>query len=203
MALSMNSALYCWQRLGAHSPSQALSKSTPLLFYVRDKPKLSLNNRRIVLPDNGRQWKDWKQSSTFYSRNRIKTTKYTFHFFAQKYFGTDSQVKNSFNDHNLCFFFLVVLNWFPQVEVFHRAVVVLPLAMVMLATMIKDAVEDFRKYQYDKKISFIERIYDKNCSSDFTITASLTFQNTVSLEKALQNNFSTFKNTLFISLKSS
>lgn len=38
---------------------------------------------------------------------------------------------------------------------------VLPLAMVMLATMIKDAVEDFRKYQYDKKISFIERYTTK------------------------------------------
>lgn len=81
MALSVDSARYRWQRQAAPSPSQAPSESTPLLLSARAKPKLSLNTWRIVLPDNGRQWKDWKQASTFYSRNRIQTTKYTWFTF--------------------------------------------------------------------------------------------------------------------------
>lgn len=84
MALSVDSALYRWQRLGAESPSQPLSESTPLLFSVRDNPKLNLNKWRIVFPDNGRQWKDWKRASTFYSGNRIQTTKYTWFTFLPK-----------------------------------------------------------------------------------------------------------------------
>ncbi|OWK60308.1 putative phospholipid-transporting ATPase VB [Lonchura striata] len=62
---------------------------------------------------------------------------------------------------NLYFFFLVVLNWFPQVEAFHKEITVLPLVMVLLASMIKDAIEDYRKYQYDKTINFTKtRVYD-------------------------------------------
>ncbi|XP_069628451.1 phospholipid-transporting ATPase VB isoform X2 [Haliaeetus albicilla] len=157
MALSVDSALYRWQRLGAESPSQPLSESTPLLFSVRDNPKLNLNKWRIVFPDNGRQWKDWKRASTFYSGNRIQTTKYTWFTFLPK---------NLFEQFhrlgNLYFFFLVVLNWFPQVEVFHREITMLPLIVVLLASMIKDAIEDYRKYRFDKKINFSKtRVYDK------------------------------------------
>ncbi|XP_049685050.1 phospholipid-transporting ATPase VB [Accipiter gentilis] len=157
MALSVDSALYRWQRLGAESPSQPLSESTPLLFSVRDNPKLNLNKWRIVFPDNGRQWKDWKRASTFYSGNRIQTTKYTWFTFLPK---------NIFEQFhrlgNLYFFFLVVLNWFPQVEIFHREITTLPLIVVLLASMIKDAIEDYRKYRFDKKINFSKtRVYDK------------------------------------------
>ncbi|NXW44763.1 AT10B ATPase, partial [Nyctiprogne leucopyga] len=112
---------------------------------------------RIVFPNNGRQQKDWKQASTFYSGNRIQTTKYTwFTFLPQNLFE---------HFHRLCnlyFFFLVVLNWFPQVEVFHKEITMLPLIAVLLASMIKDAVEDYRKYQFDKMINFSKtRVYDK------------------------------------------
>ncbi|XP_063269745.1 phospholipid-transporting ATPase VB isoform X1 [Prinia subflava] len=157
MALSVDSALHRWQRRGAHSPPQALSESTPLLFSVRDKPKLSLNKWRIVLPDNGRQWKDWKQVSTFYSRNKIQTTKYTwFTFLPQNLLAQFHRLGY------LYFFFLVILNWFPQVEVFHRKITMLPLALVLLASMIKDAIEDYRKYQYDKTINFTKtKVYNK------------------------------------------
>ncbi|NWI45234.1 AT10B ATPase, partial [Picathartes gymnocephalus] len=115
------------------------------------------NKWRIVLPNNGRQWKDWKQASTFYSGNRIQTTKYTwFTFLPQNLFGQFHRLGN------LYYFFLVVLNLFPQVEAFHREVTVLPLVVVLLASMIKDAIEDYRKYQYDKTINFTKtRVYDK------------------------------------------
>ncbi|NWS37921.1 AT10B ATPase, partial [Probosciger aterrimus] len=112
---------------------------------------------RIVFPDNERRWKDWKQASPFYSGNRIQTTKYTWFTFLPK---------NLFEQFhrlgNLYFFFLAVLNWFPQVEVFHREITMLPLIVVLLASMIKDAVEDYRKYQFDKTINSSKtRVYDK------------------------------------------
>ncbi|XP_027499240.1 probable phospholipid-transporting ATPase VB isoform X2 [Corapipo altera] len=155
MAFSVDSAWYRWQRLGA--PSQAPSESTPLLLPGRDKPKLSLNKWRVIFPGSGRQWKDWKQASTFYSGNEIQTTKYTwFTFVPQNLFEQFHRLGN------LCFFFLVVLIWFPQVEVFHREVTLLPLVVVLLPSMIKDAIEDYRKHQYDKTINSCKtRVYDK------------------------------------------
>ncbi|NXK02270.1 AT10B ATPase, partial [Herpetotheres cachinnans] len=115
------------------------------------------NRWRIVFPDNGKQWKDWKQASMFYSGNRIQTTKYTwFTFLPQNLFEQFHRLGN------LYFFFLVVLNWFPQVEIFHREITMLPLVVVLLASMIKDAIEDYRKYRFDKTINFCKtRVYDK------------------------------------------
>ncbi|NWR01637.1 AT10B ATPase, partial [Paradoxornis webbianus] len=112
---------------------------------------------RIVLPDNGRQWKGCKQGSTFHSRNGIQTTKYTwFTFLPQSLLGQFHRLGNVY------FLFLVVLNWFPQVEVFHREMTMVPLVVVLLASMTKDAIEDYRKYQYDKTINFTKtRVYDK------------------------------------------
>ncbi|KFP88983.1 putative phospholipid-transporting ATPase VB [Acanthisitta chloris] len=146
MALSVDSALYRWQRLGDRSPSKTLSESTPLLISVRDKPKPNLN-----------KWRIWKQASTSYSGNRIYTTKYTyFTFLPQNLFEQFHRLGNFY------FFFLVVLNCFPQVEVFHREITIVPLVMVLLASMSKDAIEDYRKYQYDKMINFSKtRVYDK------------------------------------------
>ncbi|XP_061210073.1 phospholipid-transporting ATPase VB isoform X4 [Neopsephotus bourkii] len=157
MALSVDSAWYRWQRLGAQSSSQTTSESTPLLSSARDKPKFNLNKWRIVLPDNERQRKDWKQASPFYCGNRIQTTKYTWFTFLPK-----NLFEQLHRLGNLYFFFLVVLNWFPQVEVFHREITMLPLIAVLLASMIKDAVEDYRKYQFDKTINSSKtRVYDK------------------------------------------
>ncbi|NWX08794.1 AT10B ATPase, partial [Caloenas nicobarica] len=112
---------------------------------------------RIVFPNNGRQQKDWKQASTFYSGNRMQTTKYTwFTFLPHNLFEQLHRLGN------LYFFFLVVLNWFPQVEVFHREITMLPLIVVLLTGMIKDAIEDYRKHQFDKTINFSKtRVYDK------------------------------------------
>ncbi|XP_057891085.1 phospholipid-transporting ATPase VB [Melospiza georgiana] len=157
MALSVDSARHRWQPRGARDPRQALSESTPLLLSATAKPKLCLNTQRIVLPDTGRQCKDWKQAPTVYSRNRIQTAKYTWVTFLPR-----NLLRQFHRLGNLYFFFLVVLNWFPQVEVFHREITMLPLLVVLLFSMIKDAVQDYRKYQYDKTINFTKtRVYDK------------------------------------------
>ncbi|XP_064017828.1 phospholipid-transporting ATPase VB isoform X2 [Pogoniulus pusillus] len=157
MALSVDSALYRWRRLGAESSSQTLSELTPLLFSIRDKPKLNLNKWRIVFPGDERQWKDWKQASTFYSGNKIQTTKYTWLTFLPQ-----NLLEQFHRLGNLYFLFLVVLNWLPQVKAFHREITMLPLIVVLLASMIKDAVEDYKKYCFDKLINFSKtRVYDK------------------------------------------
>ncbi|NWX21617.1 AT10B ATPase, partial [Aegotheles bennettii] len=115
------------------------------------------NKWRIVFPTKGRQQKDRKQAFTFYSGNRIRTSKYTwFTFLPQNLFEQFHRLGNFY------FFFLVVLNWFPRVEVFHREITMLPLIMVLLASMIKDAIEDYRKYQFDKTVNFSKsRVYNK------------------------------------------
>ncbi|NXU70411.1 AT10B ATPase, partial [Oreotrochilus melanogaster] len=112
---------------------------------------------RIVFPNKRGKGKDWKQTSMLYSGNRIRTTKYTWvTFLPQNLFEQFQRLGN------LYFFFLVVLNWFPQVEIFHREMTVLPLVVVLLASMAKDAIEDYRKYQLDKMINFSKtRIYDR------------------------------------------
>ncbi|NWU41407.1 AT10B ATPase, partial [Hylia prasina] len=111
--------------------------------------------RRVVLPDSGRQREHWKEVSTFYPRNGIQTTKYTwFTFLPQNLLGQFHRLGN------LYFFFLMVLTWLPQVEVFHREIAMLPLVVVLLTSMIKDTIEDYRKYQYDKTINFTKtRVY--------------------------------------------
>ncbi|NWW49881.1 AT10B ATPase, partial [Pedionomus torquatus] len=115
------------------------------------------NKWRIVFPNNGRQWEDWKQASASYSGNRIQTTKYTWFTFLPLYLFVQFRRLG-----NLYFFFLVVLNWFPQVEIFHREITMLPLVVVLLSSMIKDAIEDYRKYRFDKMINLSKtRVYDK------------------------------------------
>lgn len=84
MALSVDSALYRWQRLGARSLSQTVPESTPLLFSARDRSKVSFNKWRVVFPNNGGQQRDWDQASRFYSGNKIQTTKYTWFTFLPK-----------------------------------------------------------------------------------------------------------------------
>ncbi|XP_065590577.1 phospholipid-transporting ATPase VB [Cyrtonyx montezumae] len=157
MALSVDSALYRWQRLGAKSAPQTVSESTPLLISVRDRQKLNLNKWRIVFSNNGRQQRSWDQASTFYSGNGIQTTKYTWLTFLPK-----NLFKQFHRLANLYFLFLVVLNWFPQMEVFHREITMIPLIVVLLASMIKDAIEDYKKYQFDKMInSSKSRVYEE------------------------------------------
>lgn len=54
---------------------------------------------------------------------------------------------------NLYFLFLVILNWMPTMEVFHREITMLPLAIVLTIIMVKDGVEDFKRYCFDREIN--------------------------------------------------
>lgn len=54
---------------------------------------------------------------------------------------------------NLYFLFLVLLNWVPVVEAFQKEITMIPLAVVITVIAFKDAMEDYRRYRYDKKIN--------------------------------------------------
>ncbi|XP_019390431.1 PREDICTED: probable phospholipid-transporting ATPase VB [Crocodylus porosus] len=157
MALSVDSALYRWQWLVAKRSSETLSESTPLLSTVKDGLRYNLNKWRVVFPNNGRLQKDWEIVSRFYAGNGIRTTKYTwFTFLPQNLFEQFHRLAN------LYFLFLVVLNWFPQVEVFHREITMLPLCVVLLLIAIKDGIEDYKRYKFDKTVNSSKtKVYDK------------------------------------------
>ena len=54
---------------------------------------------------------------------------------------------------NLYFLFLVLLNWVPVVEAFQKEITMIPLLVVLAVIAIKDALEDYRSYLFDKKVN--------------------------------------------------
>uniref|UniRef100_A0A8B9FD43 ATPase phospholipid transporting 10B (putative) n=1 Tax=Amazona collaria TaxID=241587 RepID=A0A8B9FD43_9PSIT len=163
MALSVDSALHRWRRLGAQSSSQTPSESTPLLSSVRDEPKLNLNKWRIVFPDNERQ---------YYDSNKIKTTKYTILTFLPK------NIYEQFHRFaNIYFVVIALLNFVPIVNAFQPEVSMIPICVIMAITAIKDAWEDFRRFKLDKEINHMgcyiysreEHAYVEKCWKDVRV----------------------------------
>uniref|UniRef100_A0A8C5AQ25 Phospholipid-transporting ATPase n=1 Tax=Gadus morhua TaxID=8049 RepID=A0A8C5AQ25_GADMO len=61
---------------------------------------------------------------------------------------------------NLYFLFLVLLNWVPAVEAFQKEITMVPLLVVLIAIAFKDALEDYRRYLFDKTVNHsLVRIY--------------------------------------------
>lgn len=61
---------------------------------------------------------------------------------------------------NLYFLFLVVLNWVPVVEAFQKEITMIPLVVVLTVIAFKDALEDYRRYRFDKKINnLVAKVY--------------------------------------------
>lgn len=54
---------------------------------------------------------------------------------------------------NLYFLFLALLNWVPVVEAFQKEITMIPLVVVLIVIAIKDALEDYRRYRFDKKVN--------------------------------------------------
>ncbi|XP_025034290.2 phospholipid-transporting ATPase VB [Pelodiscus sinensis] len=113
------------------------------------KRKKKNENRWVVvsnLPFESCKWKE--NPNRHYDCNKIKTTKYTFLSFIPK------NVFEQFHRFaNLYFVAIVALNFVPVVNAFQPAVSVIPVCVIMAITAIKDAWEDFRRYQLDKEIN--------------------------------------------------
>ncbi|XP_064422995.1 phospholipid-transporting ATPase VB [Latimeria chalumnae] len=156
MALSVDSAFYRWQRLANDDSSETSKESTPLLSSGKKRLKQRLHKLRIIFPKNGNFLKDVAKNARYYSGNGIRTTKYTLLSFLPK-----NLFEQFHRFANLYFLFLVLLNWFPQVEVFHREITMLPLVVVLATIGIKDGVEDYKRYQVDKQENTaITQVYD-------------------------------------------
>nr|XP_057919773.1 phospholipid-transporting ATPase VB isoform X1 [Doryrhamphus excisus] len=98
------------------------------------------------LPYEGLEKK--KQPNRYFPGNAIKTTKYTLLFFIPV---------NLFEQFhrlaNVYFVGLAILNFVPVVNAFQPEVALIPICVILSLTALKDAWEDFRRYQSDKKLN--------------------------------------------------
>uniref|UniRef100_A0A8C9F2V7 Phospholipid-transporting ATPase n=1 Tax=Pavo cristatus TaxID=9049 RepID=A0A8C9F2V7_PAVCR len=175
MALSVDSALYRWQRLGAKSAPQTVSESTPLLFSVTDRLKLNLNKWRIrvIISNLSFGSMKWKENpNIYYDSNKIKTTKYSIlTFFPKNIF------EQLHRFANIYFVVIALLNFVPVVNAFQPEVSLIPICVIMAMTAIKDAWEDFRRYKLDKEINHMgcyiysrkDRAYVEKCWKDVRV----------------------------------
>ncbi|XP_012500252.1 PREDICTED: probable phospholipid-transporting ATPase VB [Propithecus coquereli] len=157
MALSVDSSWHRWQWRVRDGSLQSPSETTPLISPEKGRRSYNLTQQRVVFPNNSTFHRDWEKVSRSYPGNRICTTKYTlFTFLPQNLF------EQFHRWANLYFLFLVILNWIPSMEVFHREITMLPLAIVLFIIMVKDGVEDFKKHRFDKEINCSSiRIYER------------------------------------------
>ncbi|TRY82205.1 hypothetical protein DNTS_003391 [Danionella cerebrum] len=114
---------------------------------AQDPQRLS-GKRRVVVLRSGPHYAEYSRFSKGFQDNSIRTTKYTlFSFIPMNLFQQFHRAAN------LYFLFLVLLNWVPVVEAFQKEITMIPLAVVLTVIAFKDAMEDYRRYQYDKKIN--------------------------------------------------
>ncbi|XP_041799888.1 phospholipid-transporting ATPase VB [Chelmon rostratus] len=105
-----------------------------------------LRNLASNLPYEGLEKR--KQPNRYFPGNAIKTTKYTLLFFIPM---------NLFEQFhrlaNIYFVGLAILNFIPVVNAFQPEVALIPICVILSLTALKDAWEDFRRYQSDRKLN--------------------------------------------------
>lgn len=88
------------------------------------------------------------QPNRHFSGNAIKTTKYTpLLFIPMNLFEQFHRLAN------LYFVGLAILNFVPVVNAFQPEVALIPICVILALTALKDAWEDFRRYQSDRKLN--------------------------------------------------
>uniref|UniRef100_A0A8C5GWI0 Phospholipid-transporting ATPase n=1 Tax=Gouania willdenowi TaxID=441366 RepID=A0A8C5GWI0_GOUWI len=111
-------------------------------------PQRVPDRQRKVFACCGPQQHDYKAVSKNYKCNAICTTKYTLlTFLPMNLFQQFHRVANIY------FLFLALLNWVPVVEAFEKEITMIPLVLVITVIAIKDALEDYRRYLFDKKVN--------------------------------------------------
>ncbi|XP_029021680.1 phospholipid-transporting ATPase VB [Betta splendens] len=89
-----------------------------------------------------------RQPNRHFPGNAIKTTKYTPLFFIPM-----NLFEQLHRWANVYFVGLAFLNFVPVVNAFQPAVALIPICIIMSLTALKDAWEDFRRYQSDRKLN--------------------------------------------------
>ncbi|KAF7710614.1 probable phospholipid-transporting ATPase VD isoform X1 [Silurus meridionalis] len=143
-----------WQQLASTDLTQGWSSaneapSSKADFDTKDHSGRRLpGKRRTVVARYGPLRAEYQSISKGYQSNSIRTTKYTIlSFIPMNLFQQFHRVAN------LYFLFLVLLNWFPVVEAFQKEITMIPLIVVLTVIAFKDALEDYRRYCYDKRIN--------------------------------------------------
>ncbi|KAK2896579.1 hypothetical protein Q8A67_011067 [Cirrhinus molitorella] len=114
-------------------------------------------NRRVVMP-SWTEHEEIKELQQSYSRNKIRTTKYTFLSFIPK-----NLFEQLHRFANVYFVFLGALNFVPIVNAFQPEISVIPIIFVMAITAVKDLWEDQRRRKSDQKINnCLCEVYDRN-----------------------------------------
>lgn len=98
------------------------------------------------LPYEGLKSKN--QPNRRYAGNAIKTTKYNIWFFIPM-----NLIEQFHRWANIYFVGLAAINFIPAVNAFQPQVALIPISVILALTAIKDAWEDFRRYQSDRKLN--------------------------------------------------
>ncbi|XP_025756640.1 phospholipid-transporting ATPase VD isoform X4 [Oreochromis niloticus] len=128
-----------WYSDGLHNSS---------LLNTHDPRGRVCGKQRTIFPHNGLHQQDYERVSRNYKSNAISTTKYTLLTFIPM-----NLFEQFHRAANLYFLFLTLLNWVPVVEAFQKEITMIPLLVVLIIIAIKDALEDFRRYLFDKKVN--------------------------------------------------
>uniref|UniRef100_A0A3Q0RBZ5 Phospholipid-transporting ATPase n=1 Tax=Amphilophus citrinellus TaxID=61819 RepID=A0A3Q0RBZ5_AMPCI len=89
-----------------------------------------------------------KQPNRYFPSNAIKTTKYSLLLFIPM-----NLYEQFHRLANIYFVGLAILNFIPVVNAFQPEVALIPICIILSLTALKDAWEDFRRYQSDKKLN--------------------------------------------------
>ncbi|CAI5441334.1 unnamed protein product [Caenorhabditis angaria] len=84
-----------------------------------------------------------------FTDNHISTTKYSLWNFVPLNIWHQISTKYA----NIYFIFIAVLNWVPFFDAYTRYVGLIPITFVLGTTLIKDGVEDYRRWKFDNKIN--------------------------------------------------
>uniref|UniRef100_A0A182W8N0 P-type ATPase N-terminal domain-containing protein n=1 Tax=Anopheles minimus TaxID=112268 RepID=A0A182W8N0_9DIPT len=121
-----------------------------LMFCRTANSKLEDRGYRIVVPNHTVPPKTPKRDhpNGRLCGNKIRTTKYTLLSFVPK-----NLLEQFHRIANLYFIFIVLLNWFPQINAFGKEIAMIPVLFVLGVTAIKDLFEDRRRKASDKRIN--------------------------------------------------
>ncbi|CAJ0580607.1 unnamed protein product, partial [Mesorhabditis spiculigera] len=102
---------------------------------------------RTITPNNQPEGPPrYEQPNAHFATNRICTTKYSvITFIPRNLFEQFHRLANVY------FVFIVILNMF--IQTFGKYLAMLPITFVLAITAVKDAIEDFRRYNSDRKIN--------------------------------------------------
>jgi len=104
----------------------------------------SENVRKIYPSTSGEE----NNNKCKYANNAVKTQKYNVITFIPK-----NLYEQFHRFANIYFVFILILNFIPEIEAFAKEVAPIPVVFVLTITAIKDAVEDFRRFQADQRVN--------------------------------------------------